>query len=149
MQPGPVMPEIQLVETVAPNAGALTTITQGIKYVAVPKVIQEMVPVTFQEKIVENGVEKVVTKTVFQPVNKTVTEYQAQMQKVAKQWSIGADTATDVAGNKLAKDEVFKRLQPGMAVLVLPPGQKLQPALQRLFSKDAVILSPAQDKGKE
>ena len=51
------------------------------------------------------------------------------------------DQAFDHTGANLTKEQVFQRLKPGMAVLLLPSGQNLQPAYKPLLSKDAVALT--------
>lgn len=124
--PGPA-PKILLVESVAPDKGVVT--------VTVEKMVTELVPVTVEEKVVVNGVEMTVTRTTFQSVNKVIQIKQA--------WNASSNKAFDSGGQPLGKEELFKRLKVGDAVLVLAPGQKLAPAFQRLLSKEAVILEIA------
>jgi hypothetical protein len=99
----------------------------------------EMVPQIALKPVVEtvviNGQEKQVTKvvqfTAYVPVTKT------------KPWSAKDAKAYDVAGNGLTKAALFQRLKAGDAVLWLPTGLKLDPMYQKLFSKDAIVLTPA------
>jgi hypothetical protein len=136
------MPEIQLVETVAPDAGTFTTVKQVTKYAMYPQQVIEKVPYQIQEQVIVNGVPTTVTKTAYKEVVKTVAPVPQQLHKISKLWSVSSDTITDSAGKHLSKEEVFKRLQPGTAVLVLPIGQNLNPAWQQLLNKNAVLLMP-------
>lgn len=120
-------PKILLVDAVTPD--------QGIVAIAVEKTVTEVVPVVVEEKVIVNGMEMIVARTVLQTVSKVVQVKQA--------WNAGANKAFDSSGQPLTKEEVFKRLKAGDAVLVVPAGQKLAQAFLRLLSKDAVILESA------
>jgi hypothetical protein len=119
-----VQPQILQVQKVDANANQVALVAQRTVF----KNVAKTVPV----EVIENGVKKT--------VNKLVTETVPVIEYITLQWAADGKNATDIFGNALTKEEVYKRLKPGIAVLQLPPGQKLSTVLQRLYHKDTVIL---------
>jgi hypothetical protein len=119
-----VLPQIVQVQKVDANANQVALVAQRTVY----KTVAKTVPV----EVIENGVKKI--------VNQTVNEAVPAIEYITFQWAADGKNALDLAGKPLAKEEVYKRLKPGIAVLQLPPGQKLSTVLQRLYHKDTVIL---------
>ncbi len=119
-----VQPRIMLVDAVNPDAKSITLVDHVNVYKSVPKVV----PVTIEV----NGMKQV--------VNQTVVETVAVLETRKIAFTANGKNATDPTGNPITNEDLFKRLKPGIAVLVLPSVQKLSPAVQRLYSKDAVVL---------
>jgi len=94
--------------------------------------VREMVPVTreIEVKVEKNG--RIVLE------KRAVTEYMTVARMVA--YPLKDAKILDAEGKELKKEDAWKTLKPGMAVLVTTDKNGVDPAYLKLLSRDALIL---------
>jgi hypothetical protein len=129
--PGPEKPKIP--QGATPTIATVAEINKeaGTCTLQTNHVVAQTVNVPVTEIV--NGV--AVTKVVPETRLKTVVE--------TRPVSIKDMPVTDAEGNKIAEDDVWKRLTQGTTVVVSADGNKVDPAFLAAFKKDTLVLQPA------
>jgi len=82
-------------------------------------------------------------------VTRIVTEYVTQMQQVTVKMDPKRATITTAGGKALDLDALKKRLAKPQVVVLSGDGKPIDGAYLKVFDKDAIVIVPKPDKGKE